>query len=287
MLAILKKEMRSYFNTLTGYIFLGFFVLVTGFYFSFINILGGSPYYNQTLSYTLTMFLILIPVMTMKLFSEESRQKTDQLLYTSPISIFQIVIGKFLAASCLFIIAVLITSIFPFILSIFGNIPKAEIIGGIIGYTLMGLCFISIGLFISVLTDNQIISAVGTFAAMFLIFMIDGIANSMPVDTSSSVIFICIIITLAALFIYNNTKNILAGIIFAVIGYGIVGIIYYFNRLLFDGIIVKILGWFSLLKRFDNFFMGIFSFSDVVYYITFAAVFLFLAINVIEKRKWN
>lgn len=287
MLAVFKKELRSYFNTLIGYVFLGFFILVVGFYFCITNVWGGSPYFNTVLASTLIMLLVLIPVLTMRLFSEESRQKTDQLLFTSPLSIWQIVIGKFAAAAALFLLGTLIIGLFPVILSFYGSVPVQETLGGLIGYFLMGCGFISVGFFISVLTDNQIIAAVGTFAAMFFIYMVDGIASLAPVTTSSSIVFICLIILFISFIIYNSTKNVYAAAILAIIGFAAVAGIYLINSLLFDGIITKVLGWFSILSRFDNFTMGVFNAADVIYYITFTIAFLYLSVNVIEKRRWR
>ena len=121
MAAIIKKELRTYFTTLTGYAFLGFFVLITGYFFVSQNIAGASMDYSETLIGTMIMFLILVPVLTMRLFAEEARQKTDQLLYTSPLRVTDIVVGKFIAASLLFLIGLAITMIFPFILSKYGE----------------------------------------------------------------------------------------------------------------------------------------------------------------------
>lgn len=287
MYAIFKKELRTYFTTLTGFIFLGFFVLVSGFYFSVINILSGEPLYNNTIAGTIIMFLILVPVTTMRLFAEEVRQKTDQLLFTSPVSIYKIVLGKFFAAAALYLIGIIITCRFPLILSRFGEIPVKATIGGLLGYFLMCCCFISIGIFISVLTENQIIAAVATFAAMFFIFMIDGIASSMPADALSSVIFVAIIVIGIAFIVYNSTKNIYAGIIVGILGLAATAVTYFVNSVLFDGIIVKVLGWFSILSRFDNFCFGVFQISDIVYYITFCIAFLYFTVNAIEKRRWR
>ena len=114
MTAIFKKEMRTYFNTLTGYAFLGFFVLITGYFFVSQNVAAYSADYSNTLVGTMIMFLILVPVLTMRLFAEEARQKTDQLLYTSPLKVTDIVLGKFLAAIFLFLIGIAVTMIFPY-----------------------------------------------------------------------------------------------------------------------------------------------------------------------------
>ncbi len=287
MIAILKKELRTYFTTLTGYAFLGFFVLITGYFFVSQNIASGSPDYSETLIGTMIMFLILIPVLTMRLFAEEARQKTDQLLYTAPLKVTDIVIGKFFAASMLFLIGLIITMVFPFILSSYGTINVAGTIGVTVGYFLMGACLISVGIFISVLTDNQIVAAAGTFAALFLLLMIDNIAVNAPITRIPSLIFVGAIIFVILLVLYSSIKNIAGTVFIGIICYGIMGVFYYLMPSLFDSAIVRVLGWFSVLNRFQNFYLGVFGLSDVVYYITFASAFLYLTVNVIEKRRWS
>lgn len=288
MLAIYKKELHNYFITFTGYIFLGFFVLITAFYFSIINVTSGNKYFTQTLLYTVSFFLMLIPVLTMRLFSEETRQKTDQLLFTSPLSVTQIVMGKFLAAASLFTMATLITVLFPVSLSFFtDSMPVAEIAGCYVGYLLMGFCFISVGLLISVLTNNQIAAAVGTFAAIFFLTMLESIATIVPATTTSSVIFIMAIVVLIALVLYNSTKNAIIPIILIILGIAVVLGIYKYDSVLLDGLIGKVLNSFSISSRFSNFSNGVFNVSDVVYYISFITAFIYLSINTIEKRKWQ
>lgn len=287
MTAILKKELRTYFTTLTGYAFLGFFVLITGYFFVSQNVAAASGDYSDTLIGTMIMFLILVPVLTMRLFAEEARQKTDQLLYTSPLKVTDIVFGKFFAASFLFLIGLVITMGFPFILSRYGAINVRGTIGVVIGYFLMGACLISVGIFVSVLTDNQIVAAAGTFAALFLLLMIDNIANNAPITRVPSLIFIAVVILAVLLVLYSGTKNISGTLVAGVICYILLGLAYHFIPTLFDSTIVRVLGWLSVLNRFQNFYLGVFGLSDVVYYITFAAAFLYLTVNVIEKRRWS
>ncbi|MDO4302034.1 MAG: ABC transporter permease [Clostridia bacterium] len=287
MLSIFKKEMKNYFNTITGFGFLGFLVLITGYFFVSQNIVAASSNYNDTLAGSMIMFLILVPVITMRLFAEEARQKTDQLLFSAPVKITDIVGGKFLAAVILYLIGIAITFVFPFMLSRFGDIDWGMTAVGFIGYFMMGTCLISVGIFISVLTDNQIVAAAATFAAVFLLLMMDNIASSAPISVMSSLIFVIIAILAVALLVYNSTKNLAVAGIFALIGFVITGGLYLFNPNLFDGVIISVLGWFSVLNRFENFYMGIISISDVVYYITFSMVFLYLTVNVIEKRRWS
>ena len=280
--AIFRKEMRTYFTTISGYGFLGFFALITGYFFIGQNIVGSSANYNDTLTGSMIMFLILVPVLTMRLFAEESRQKTDQLLYSVPIKVTSIVAGKFLAAVCLYFIALVITFVFPIVLSSFGNVDWGMTLTGYLGYFLMGMCLISVGLFISVLTDNQIVAAVSTFAVVFVLFMMDNITSSLPATIFSSLIFVGIAVIILAVMVYSSTKSFAPTAIFAVM----TGV-YVVKPTLYDGVMAKVLSWFSILGRFENFYLGIISIADVVYYITFSIALLYLTVNVIEKRRWN
>lgn len=287
MLPIIKKEMRAYFNSLTGYIFLFFLILLTAIYFVVVNISSASSSYQTVLSATSIVFLILIPTLTMRLFSEEIKQKTDQLLYTSPVTVGQIVIGKYLSALFLFLIGMGITTLFPLLLSRFGELPTARIAGAFLGYILMGASFIAVGIFVSALTDNQIIAAVATFAALFLFFIMDGLANSMPTDRTSSFVFLALLVVAFAFIVYDSTKNIAAGVIVALLCIAAIVIAFLLNNLIFDGVIVKVLLWFSLLSRFNNFEKGLLNIADIVYYLTFSVAFIYLTVNVIEKRRWK
>ena len=287
MTAIFKKEMRTYFTTLTGYAFLGFFVLITGYFFISQNVSVYSADYSNTLVGTMIMFLILVPVLTMRLFAEEARQKTDQLLYTSPLKVTDIVVGKFLAAICLFLIGIAITMIFPYILSRYGEINVKGLVGVVTGYFLMGSCLISVGIFVSVLTDNQIVAAAGTFAALFLLLMMDSIAVNAPITRIPSLIFVAVIIFVILAVLYNSTKSLMGTLLIGLICYVLLAAAFVFVPSLFDSTIIRVLGWLSVLNRFENFYMGLFGLSDVVYYLTFAAAFLYLTVNVIEKRRWS
>ena len=287
MIAIFKKELRTYFTTLTGYAFLGFFVLITGYFFMSQNVAAASADYSETLLGTMIMFLILVPVLTMRLFAEEARQKTDQLLYTAPLKVTDIVLGKFFAASALFLVGLIITMVFPFMLSRYGEVNVPGIIGVTVGYFLMGVCLISVGIFISVLTDNQIVAAAGTFAVLFLLLMIDNIANNAPITRIPSLIFVGAIILAVLIVLYSSTKNIAGTVLIGVICYALLAAAYFFIPSLFDSTIIRVLGWLSVLNRFQNFYIGVFGLSDVIYYITFASAFLYLTATVIEKRRWS
>ena len=289
MLAVVKKELRTYLTSFPGYIFLAGFVFLMGLFFYLFNVAASQASFVATLSNTNTLiiFLILIPVLTMQLFSEETKQRTDQLLYTSSLSIPQIVIGKFLGAFALFFAGVVITLIFPVIISFYAPVPLPETFGAYLGFVLVGLCFIAVGLFVSCLTNNAIVAAVGSFAVLFLFYSMDAISSFMPTDRLSSAIFLVLLAMGGALIIYDATKNIYAGLI--LLGLAIVAgiVIFNMNPMFFDAVIPRMLNWFSVLRRFDTFSLGILAISNVVYYLAFSAAFIYLTINTIEKRRWR
>lgn len=287
MTAILKKELRTYFHSLSGYVFLGMFVALTAIFFTEVNVRQLSPYYSFTLSQSSIIFLVLIPIITMRLFSDEAKQKTDQLLYTSPLKMHQIVIGKYLAALILFLAGLAITAVFPLIMASFGKIPVAETLGVFFAYILLGACYISIGVFIAALTNDQAIAAIATFSVLLALFLMDNYMLSMPTDRISSALFIGALILIIAFVLYDSTKNfVISGICIVFCGALAAGA-FYANPLLYDGVITKFLKWFSLSSRFDGFTMGIFNVANIIYYVSFVCLFVYLTVNTIEKRRWK
>lgn len=177
MRAVYKRELKSYMQSITGWLFIAVNLLFIGIYFTAFNLSMGYPYISYAISSALFIFLIITPILTMKSLSEERKQKTDQLLLTSPTSIFRIVLGKYLAMVTIFLIPVIIVCIYPVILGTFGSVPYVENYIAILGYFLFGASCIAIGLFLSSVTENQIIAAVLTFALLFLSYLMSGITN--------------------------------------------------------------------------------------------------------------
>ena len=174
MLSIFKREMRSYFTSPVGYMFSAIFFAVSGFLFMLQTVQAGeSADYTSYFSLILFLFIVIIPLLTMKLISEERKMRTDQLIMTAPITLADIVFGKYLAALAMFGGCFLASSILYYIpLAMYGNPNLALYVGCVIGVFLVGSAFISIGIFISSLTENQFISAFGTIGAIiFLLFV--------------------------------------------------------------------------------------------------------------------
>lgn len=289
MQAIFNRELKAYFTSAVGYIFMAVFLVISGIFFVLSDILVSqpTPYYSPVLSNITFVFLILVPIITMRTLSEEAHQKTDQLLLTSPVSLPEIVLGKYLAAVTLFFITLLITCLYPLMLSIFGSISVWEIIGGYIGFALFGSSLIAIGIFISSLTESQVASAVGTFGVLLFIWVIDWIQQGLPSTMSSGIIFAALLAAALTAIVYFSTKNIYTSSGVAILGAAAIITVYITKKSLFEGFISKFFGWFSLLQRYDEFSMGMLNVSSIVYYISFSAAFIFLAIRMIDKRRWS
>ena len=181
MIAILKRETRAYFDSLIGYIFLTAFFAGSGILFSVTSLQYGSTSMSGMYSGLFYILLVLIPILTMRTLSEEKRQKTDQLLLTSPISLSALVIGKFLAAMIIYTIGVAMTFVYATVVSFYGAVAWLTVFGNIVGLLLLGAAYIAVGILISSLTENQVIAAIGGFASMLVLYLIGTIAQIIPI----------------------------------------------------------------------------------------------------------
>ena len=248
MFAIFKKEMRAYFINPVGYVYVGIFLAASSLICAYTTLQKASYSTSNYFQYMIFTFVILIPLLTMRLFAEERRARTEQLLLTAPVSITGMVLGKYFAALALFAATVLVSCINFFPLISYGIVEQSQsadpnvhigivggqVVGCLIGMLLIGAAFIALGLFISSMTESQLSAAVITVAAIAGMVLI-GIANE-----HISVTFIRVV-----------------------------------------------LDWISVLSRFDYFSYGMFDFAALLYYVSISAVFLFLTVRVYEKRRWG
>ena len=288
MIAVYVRELRAYFQAVTGFFFLGLFLLFAGIVFTLANLWPpGNTDFRSTLTFLNLVFLIVVPVLTMRLISEEARQKTDQLLLTSPIALSGIVLGKYLAALTLFTGALATTGIFPALLGTEGLVVRSELICAYLGVFLLGASLISIGLFVSSLTDNQVSAALLTFGAILLIWALDWLIQALPRDRAAGVVFLAMLSLLAGLFVFVSTRNwwIAGGVTAAALAG--TGIAFAVNASAFDGLMIKVLLWFSLIARYGNFARGVLAVGPVLYYLSVTAIFVFLTVRVIDKRRWG
>ena len=288
MLAIYKKEMQGYFSSMIAYLFMASFIAIIGIYFTAYCVgYGYTDFAGTVLPSTTIWFAVLIPILTMRLWAEEKKSKTDQLLLTSPISITKIVIGKYLAVLTLFFLTLCMIMIFPFILHFYGDVTWATIATGMFGYFLMGAALIAIGFFISSVTENQIVAAVVSVVVIVLLYLIGNLSSSFPGRARYSIILAAIGVVAIMIIFYFATKTVVPSIVSGFLGAGAIALAYYIKPDIFDNGLSKFVGWISVIDRFYNFVQGILDVSAIVYFISFIGVFLLLTIHSIEKTRWN
>ena len=284
MTAIFKRELKSYLTSMVGYLFI-FFVLVL--YFSAYQLSGGYSKFETTLSALTFVFLIGVPILSMRVLAEERKQKTDQLLLTAPVSVWDIVFGKYLALVAVFAIPVVIMCVYPLIMSKFGTISYASAYTGILGFFLLGCANLAIGVFMSALTESQVIAAVLTFVFLFAFYMMNGISSFFSQTSMSTAVAFGLLIVAIAIIIYTMIKNILISVVIGAVGEIALVIVYVVKSSIFQGGIQKVLNVFNLSGHYDNFTNGVFDVTGIVYFISVIAICLFLTMQSIQKRRWN
>ena len=287
MTAIYKRELRSYLTSMIGYIFIFFILLLTGIYFSAYQLGAAYPKFEYTLSALTFVFLISVPILTMRILAEERKQKTDQLLLTSPVSVEKIVMGKYLALVTVFAIPMAIICFYPLLMTKFGTVSLGMAYTAILGFFLLGCANLAVGVFISSLTESQVIAAVLTFILLFAFYMMNGISSFFSEGALSTCITFGLLILAAAIIIYTMIKNLLISAVVCVAGEAVLAVLYVVNSEFFAGGIQKVLQVFNISGHFDNFANGIFDIKGVVYFLSVVAVCVFLTIQSIVKRRWN
>lgn len=287
MLAIYKKELRSYFTSVIGYLFISFILVLIGIYFAAYNINSAYPKFEVTLSAVTFVFLIAVPVLTMKILAEERKQKTDQLLLTAPVSISSIVLGKYLALVTIYLIPIVIICFYPLILSQYGEVSLAATYTAIVGFFFLGCANLAIGEFLSAITESQVIAAVLSFLVLFFCYVTEGISSFFSSTASVSCLALAVIALVLAWILYVMIKNMFISVVFAVVAEAILLTLYIVKASLFEGLIQDILSVFNISGHFDNFINGIFDINGLVYFISVIALCIFLTIQSIAKRRWN
>lgn len=180
--AIYRKEMKMYFTSPIAYVFLTVFYLFTGYYFVGVNIYGATTDLSSVFASVFSIMMVLLPLLTMRLFTEEKKQKTEQCYLTAPVNLYEIVLGKFFAATTIFICGIAIYFVFALVLKgMAGSIEMASFIGNALALFLLGTSFISIGIFISSLTENQVVAAIISFIVIFFFYMSDTLSSMIKI----------------------------------------------------------------------------------------------------------
>ena len=204
MFSIFKREFRAYFTSPLGYVFLAIFYAFSGLFFYIFSLSIGSTDISGVFLMMFIVLMVFVPLLTMRLLSEDKKQKTDQLILTAPVSLLSIVMGKFLAAYAIFVIGVAIMPVYGFVMSTFTTISWLPIWGNTVGLLLIGGIFVSVGLFVSSLTENQMIAAIGSFFVNLMILLMNTLTSALPSGIFKDV--------LASVSVYSRYSEITNGI---------------------------------------------------------------------------
>ncbi len=287
MTAIYKRELKSYFFGMTGAIFVAFLLLMTGIYLTVYNLNGAYPGFEVALSAVVFVLLMLVPILTMRSLSEDMRTRTDQLLYTLPMKLSTIVLAKYFALLTVFIIPVGILCLYPLILSFYGTVNFAAAYGAIFAFFLLGASLISIGMFLSSLTESQAIAAVLTFGAFLLLYLMSGISSLIPYTAVASLLAFLVLVAAIGIVWYLLTKNIPVTLSVTLFLAAVTLILYLIKSTAFAGAFQKFLSVFQLFERLSPFTNGLFDLTGVLYFLSVSVLFVFLTVQSVEKRRWN
>lgn len=291
MNAIFKRELRSYFHGMLGYLLTAFLLASSGIYFLALNLgYGLTDFSYYTLYRTIFMLLLYIPVLTMRSLAEERRSRTDQLLLTSPVSVWGVVLGKFFAMCAVFALPCLVDAVMILILWALGGTVTALAanFAGLLCYFLLGCAAIAIGEFLSGLTENPIIAAVAGFSVLLLLaYMMPSLRSLFNAGSAVALVVFVGIAGAASLLAGLRTRSFVLGCLaFAVCCLGLTGLFLVKSAWLTEAF-SAVLSALCLFTPFEDFVNNSFSIPTLVYYLTVTAVFLFLTAQGIEKRRWN
>ena len=287
MIAILKHELRTYFHSLTAYVFGAFLLAFVGIGAMLYNIQAAVSNFEFVLNFGSLIFVVIVPILTMRVIAEEKKQKTDQLLYSLPITTTQVVIGKYLALLTVYLIPLCIICLYPLIFSNFGDVYLLTAYGSILAFFIMGSALIAIGVFISSLTENQGFAAGIGIAVILLNYYSVSLSEYVSSTAYGAIIAMCLIIIVLGAVINHLTKN-------QKLAYGICIILiagtmaaYFVDVTKFEGLLPNIMKKLSVFERFNVFVNGAFDLTSIVYYVTVIVFFLFLSVQSLEKRRYN
>ena len=287
MIAVLKHELRSYFHSLTAYLFGALLLVFVGIGAVLYNIQAAVSNFEFVLSFCSIVLAVIVPILTMRVIAEARRQKTDQLLYSLPITTVQVIVGKYLALLVIYLIPLCIISFYPLIFAQFGEVYLATSYGSIFAFFMMGAALIALGIFLSSLTDNQGFAAGIGIAVILLNYYSVRLSEHVSSTAMGTVIaFGVLILALGAVIWYlTKNENLAYGCCFALAA--VLILVNVLDGAALEGLLPDLMEKLSLFARLDTFVNGAFDLTAIVYDMSVIVFFLFLSVQSLEKRRYN
>lgn len=287
MIAVLKHELRNYFHSFTAYVFGAFLLAIVGIGAMLYNLQAAVSNFEYVLSFGTIIFVVIVPILTMRVIAEERKQKTDQLLYSLPISTVKVILGKYLSLLVIYLIPLAIIFIYPLIFAQFGDVYLPTSYGSLVAIFIMGAALVALGVFISSLTDNQGLAAgIGIAVILFNYYSVS-LSEYVSSTAFGSAIALSVLALLLGVIIRYLTRNeqLASGI--SLILLAVITATYFLNPTAFEGLLPNIMRQLSLFDRFNTFVSGVFDLTAIFYYVSVIVFFLFLSVQSLEKRRYN
>lgn len=287
MTAVIKHELKTYFRSLTAYVFGAFLLAFTGVGAMTFNINSAVSNFEYVLDYVSIVFVVIVPILTMRVIAEERKQKTDQLLYSLPITTTQVVVGKYIALLVVFLVPMAIISIYPAVFSQFGDVYLLTSYGALFAFFILGAACIAVGEFISSLTENQGLAAgIGIAVILFNYYSVR-LSEYVSATVLGSVIALAVLIFVIAIVVHFLTKSTPLAIGVAAVLAVAVAAVYFVNKTAFEGLLPNLMTRLSLFLPLSYFVNGVFNMGGIVFYLSVIVFFLFLSVQSLEKRRYN
>ncbi len=287
MTAIFKREFKSCFTGMIGWVIAAVSLFFLGLYFTNRNLLYASSDFASVL-YTMTMIMLfLLPAISMRSFAEERKNKTDQLLLTSPVSIPAIVAGKFLAELAVFALPLAAAVVMPLLLQAFGTVSLVAAYSALLGYLLLGGACLAVGTWISALTENQILAYLATFGALLVAYLMNGIQTMFTTGNLLAFIVFMIVLLVASVLVGVICKRLAAGAVVFCAGAVVLFVLFQLRPAWLLTAFNAVLSALALFEPFKDIVGGMFSIPAIVYYLSVMGLFLFLTGQALARRRWN
>lgn len=287
MKAVFRHELSSHFTGLTAYVFGAFLLLFAGIYTMVYNLQGGYANFEIVLGGMSFIFLIVVPILTMRVIAEERRQKTDQLLYSLPLSMTQVVLGKYAALLAVFAAPTGIICLYPIVLTAYGNVYLPAAYGAIVGFFFLGAALIAIGMYLSSLSESQAVAAGLCFVVMLVNYFLADLAGYVPDTAFGSLAAFALAALIVCAVVWRMTRSGFAALLLAALLEAGLMVLYTCFPTAFEGLFPAILKELSLFERFYGILAGVFDATGIVYYLSVIGVFLYLSVQSLEKRRWS
>ncbi len=287
MKAIFRHELRLYFESMTAYVFGAFLLLFIGIGSMLYNLRSAVSNFEFVLSFAAIVFVVIVPVLTMRCLSEERKQKTDQLLYSLPITTTQVVLGKYGAVLVVFLLPLCFIALYPLMFAQFGDVYLPTAYGALAAFFLLGAALLAVGVFLSSLTDNQGLAAGLGIGTILLNYYCVSLSEYVSSTATGTAIALVVLIAALGLLVKALTRSTPAGAGTGLLLLALLGLCYALDSTALEGLLPAMMKKISLFERFNTFVNGVFDLTNVVYFLSVTLFFLFLTVESLEKRRYN